>query len=112
MSNLNQFTGALLKFNKNQLMGFSSPDTEAKSAAFHADTVAIMVSCRNSNEKMYIKIGDNPTATEEDFFLGAAWNSNGSNGAPIFGPIGVTAGQKLSAYSTGEMRVHIMELKY
>jgi len=113
MSNLNQFTGGLLKFNKNQIIGFN--ENSVQSAAFATDTVAIIVSVKGSDIGGYITIGSNPTASTADFFV-KGHNTNGENypnGEP-FGPIGVTAGHKLAvigADSSGQS-IYVMELKY
>jgi len=111
MSNLSQFTGGLLKFNKNQKVTVSS--TAVQSAAFDSDTVAIIVTGLSSSAGVaYIEIGSNPTATTDSFaFLTFSDSTSNQNCVPI-GPIGVEAGHKISCLKSNSTTFHIMELKY
>jgi len=113
MSNLNQFSGGLLKFNKTQAVGFNNVSNQ--SAAFDSQTVAIYVSIKGDDRGGYIEIGSNPTATTTSFFVKGHQQASEINpdGLP-FGPIGVEAGHKLAAVNvdSSNQTCYIMELKY
>jgi len=111
MSNLSQFTGGLLKFNKNQKL--SVDGSSVQSAAFDSDTVAIMITCLASSAgEVFVEIGSNPTATSSSFaFLSFSDSTANQNCVPI-GPIGVEAGHKIACITSGSSDLHIMELKY
>ena len=114
MANLSQYTGGLLKFNKNQSI-LTVQGTSTQSAAFDSNTVAIYISCRREEEDAYIEIGSNPTATiSSSFYIRSYDNSNpGYGGGYVFGPIGVEAGHKVAVVGGGNnLNVHIMEMKY
>lgn len=114
MANINQFTGGLLKFNKNQTI-LTIQGTSTQSAAFDSATVAIYISCRRDEDDAYIEIGSNPTATISSSFYIRSYVSSGSQngGGYAFGPIGVEAGHKVAVIGGGNnLNVHIMEMKY
>lgn len=113
MSNLSQFTGGLLKFNKTQAFGFNNVSTQ--SSAFDSATVAIYVVIKGSDIGGYINIGSNPTATIANFFVKG--HNTGAENYPdgqAFGPIGVEAGHKLAVINSdsSNQTCYIMELKY
>jgi len=112
MSNLSQFTGGLLKFNKNQR--FQSDGASAQSAAFDSDTVAIIIaSVAQQSQEGFIEIGANPTATSSSFVILSSSNSSSSDSSGFtIGPIGVEAGDKIAGFNAGATYFHIMELKY
>ena len=112
MSNLSQFTGGLLKFNKTQAFGFSNVSTQ--SSAFDSATVAIYVSIKGDDVGGYINIGSDPTATVASFFVKGHNRTNENNPGGWFGPIGVEAGHKLAAINSdsSNQTCYIMELKY
>ena len=115
MSNLSQFTGGLLKFNKTQAFGFTS--TSVQSSAFDSATVAIMITIKGADIGGLIAIGSNPTATAGSFFVKGFNDGNElSPAGETFGPIGVEAGHKLAVINanldSSNQTCYIMELKY
>ena len=117
MSNLNQFTNGILKYNTQQ--SFSLGGSSVQSSAFQSDTVAIMIASVADDTMgagAYFDIGTNPTATTSNVMMprvGAVTGAQQNSGSGHM-TIGVNGGEKLAALrSSGyNVDVNIIELKY
>ena len=116
MSNLNQFSSGLLKFNTSQRIG--SPEVSTQSAAFQSDTVAIAIGSSSTGAvqlSIYFNIGANPTASVANAVMPNVGHEVGMTqaGGGNYLIIGVTPGEKIACLRSGNgVNANIIELKY
>ena len=120
MSNLNDFTNTVLKYNTQQELTSFSQVTAEQSAAFQSDTVAIAIACvgdSSSTTSVHFDIGVNPTATTSSVAMPVLASGMGGSNSQFGGNylvLGVNAGEKISCMRKQgyTMEAHIIELKY
>lgn len=117
MSNLNQFSAGLLKFNTTQRV--NNPSSSSQSAAFQSDTVAIAIGSIADGSNMaliHFNIGSNPTANTAHPTMPFVGFNDGaaSTGSGSYLIIGVEPGHKIACLRSAGYTVdaQIIELKY